>query len=504
MIPVSIWFLVLMVFVGGFVAYAGDAIGRNVGKKRRSFGRLRPKHTAMVATFIAGMLGTLATIFILSTVSKPVQRWILEGDQVRRDLVKVQSELEEQRSKLGESRALATKLESELGSTNEQLKSAEARRTASQQQNRELQQKSRDLAGRVQNLGGRLNQLATTIQDYKKRSEELADLNQKAQLRYSKLTGDNTLIQEQNLILVAQAADLERKLAEANREYEALQKDRNDLQAALQSLNDKFDAQSTSYKQQIAEAEAQLATTSRALQTQREALQALENYAAVVEGKSGTARNNPIIFDAGDELARSEIPAIANSAEVGAAIDSLLTRARSVARSRGAVVSAEGSYAGLPYDRRQNKPVRSPEDQLSDLQKILIRQPKAQLLIAKSQFNAFVGDFVPFVIEVHEIRQIYSAGDVVLNIQLDGRKSVPAIVAEIADAMSNALPDKLRSDGLLPVTGSSEPFGSLSSEQVINLALEVKEYGRPLRMQLVAQEDTRNADRIKLTPRLRP
>ena len=109
-----------------------------------------------------------------------------------------------------------------------------------------------------------------------------------------------------------------------------------------------------------------------------------------------------------------------------------------------------------------------------------------------------------FIIEVHEIRQIYTEGEVVLNIQVDGRKTAPQIVTDIAQAISTELPSKLQEDGMIAMVGSPEPFGSLSSEQVIALALEVKEYGKPLRLQLVAQENTRNADRVRLTPRLRP
>ncbi len=507
-IPVSIWFLVLMVFVGGFIAYAGDAIGRNVGKKRRSVGRLRPKHTAMVATFIAGMLGTLATIFILSTVSKPVQRWILEGDQARHDLARVRGELEEQREKLDESRELATALERELGTTtnrltetSQQLQSAEALRQESHKRNEELTRRSEGLSTKVQQFGVRVQSLASTIEEYKQRSTELAEKNEKAQARYTRLTGENTLIQEQNITLVAEAADLERKLKEANREYEALQQDRNELQAALNSLNDKFDAQSVSYQQQITEAEQRLAATNRALQTQQEALETLQNYASIIEGKSGTARNNPIIYAAGDELARAEIPASPNQAELDAALDSLITRARAGARARGAVVSSDGNYAGLPYDHRNS---RSMEEQLRDLQRVLMRLTQPQLLIARTQLNWFRGDTVLFIIEVHEIRQIYAEGEVVLNIQVDGRKTAPQLVTDIAQAISKELPVKLQSDGMLPVSGSAEPFGSITSEQIINLALEIKEYGRPIRVQLVAQENTRNSDRIKLTPRLRP
>ena len=60
------WPLALLVLLGGIVAYLGDTIGRTIGKKRLKFWRLRPKHTAALGTFLAGMTGTALTIAALA------------------------------------------------------------------------------------------------------------------------------------------------------------------------------------------------------------------------------------------------------------------------------------------------------------------------------------------------------------------------------------------------------------------------------------------------------
>ena len=70
---VRIWVVVVLVLLSGVVAAVGDWLGRRLGKKRLRIGRLRPKHTAILTTAVAGMLITLTTILVLSLFSEQVR-----------------------------------------------------------------------------------------------------------------------------------------------------------------------------------------------------------------------------------------------------------------------------------------------------------------------------------------------------------------------------------------------------------------------------------------------
>ncbi len=75
----SIGFLLLIIFVGAFIAYTADKMGRNIGKKRLSIFGLRPKNTATFLTVTAGIIIPTITVIFLVTISKDVRLWITEG-----------------------------------------------------------------------------------------------------------------------------------------------------------------------------------------------------------------------------------------------------------------------------------------------------------------------------------------------------------------------------------------------------------------------------------------
>src|SRR5688500_16443688 len=73
--------LLLFVVLGGVIAIVVDNVGRMLGKKRLKLGNLRPKHTAMLGTFIVGSLISLFTIILITVASSDVRRWITEGNR---------------------------------------------------------------------------------------------------------------------------------------------------------------------------------------------------------------------------------------------------------------------------------------------------------------------------------------------------------------------------------------------------------------------------------------
>lgn len=70
-IGVSI-FLVLIV-MGGLIAFLGDRIGSKVGKKRLTLFGLRPKYTSVIVTIISGVMISFTTIAVLAVVNENVR-----------------------------------------------------------------------------------------------------------------------------------------------------------------------------------------------------------------------------------------------------------------------------------------------------------------------------------------------------------------------------------------------------------------------------------------------
>ena len=69
--------LLALVVTGGFISYYGDLLGRRWGKRRVSWFGLRPKHTAILITSLAGagiaLLSVVALMAVVPNVSDVVQ-----------------------------------------------------------------------------------------------------------------------------------------------------------------------------------------------------------------------------------------------------------------------------------------------------------------------------------------------------------------------------------------------------------------------------------------------
>ena len=68
----AVIFLILIV-MGGIIAFLGDRIGSKVGKKRMTLFGLRPKYTSVIVTVISGVLISFSTIAVMAVVNENVR-----------------------------------------------------------------------------------------------------------------------------------------------------------------------------------------------------------------------------------------------------------------------------------------------------------------------------------------------------------------------------------------------------------------------------------------------
>jgi len=94
----GILLIIALVIMSGVIAYVGDIVGRRMGRKRLSIFGLRPRHTAIVISVVAGMLITIVTLGAAMVVSKDVQDGFLRVAQMRQE----QRALTQRLSSLGE------------------------------------------------------------------------------------------------------------------------------------------------------------------------------------------------------------------------------------------------------------------------------------------------------------------------------------------------------------------------------------------------------------------
>lgn len=508
--PVSLWFLLLMVGVGGLVAYLGDKIGMTVGKKKLKTRRFRPRQIASFTTFVAGALGTALTIAVLFALSEPVRSWILEGNQAKQRLSETKQELSNAQKNVAETRNRLKSVDSEreklsrdVAKRNQELKDAQIEQLTLNSKNKELDRQGKDLAKKFSRLTGELQSVNSLLKKTKSEKDKVDAQIIEASKRQQGLTDNNAEIQERNLQLEREALKLEKdaealqkRIKDITKEYDALIKASNEADA-------KFNGQLDTYRKELEKAESDLNKTLADLQRSRNALEVAAQGETGANLKLKYTLNNALIFPIGAEVYRSVLPANLSLGDSLRAVEAFKRRLRETAREAGAKEDIDGRIADLLPDYSRPRPI-PPQDQWEALAEALSGHPVESLIVATAKLNSFEGDFVPIEIHVFENLKVYDEGELVVSLQIDGRKSVPDIVTQIAEQIGNELPKTLSQKKMIPVVGSDQPYGSLDSNRIIAIALEIKEAGIPLRLQLMAAKATYRADRIQFAYRLRP
>ena len=85
-------FIILMI-MGGIIAFLGDKIGSKVGKRRLTLFGLRPRYTSVIVTIVSGILISALTIAVMAVLNENV-RVALFGMQ------KLQEEMSELNNKI--------------------------------------------------------------------------------------------------------------------------------------------------------------------------------------------------------------------------------------------------------------------------------------------------------------------------------------------------------------------------------------------------------------------
>lgn len=508
--PTSLWFLLFMVLAGGTVAWYGDTLGSKLGKKRLTLFKLRPRKFAAMMTFIFGALGTLLTILILFSFSEPIRTWILEGNAARDRLAQTRGQLDAAEIKLTEANSRLATVEPKLTELGQEVtaKTNELITVKTQQQlladkNANLGNRARELSGRIGNLTSQFKSVNLQLNKVQTERKQLDQQIKVAQGEKGRLTGDNADIQNENFRLTQEALKLERGLRDIQKELESVGNEYDQLKAASRQAEASFNERLTKFQTDLANADRELRQVRNSLASEKAALERFRLDTPNLLLKSAISRKNAMIYAVGDEVSRSLAPSGMSLPESRDFVAKFMRDTRNQADLRGAGKTEEGEYAGLVIAALQGKPV-SPEDQQLALIQNLAGLTRPKVVRAIASLNTFQDEFVPIAIEAYDNVLAFEANEVIFTIQVDGRKSYGEIAETINKALENDLPEVLVKNNVIPATGSARPFGELDTDRIFEIILEVKEYGRPARIQFLAAKDIYSVDKVSVTYRLRP
>src|SRR5690554_2850804 len=90
--------ILTLAIVGGVIAYIGDRLGMNVGRKKLTLFGLRPKHTSILVTIVTGVLIASASIGVLSIASLDVRIALFRMKEIQEELLGLQDDYAEMRN----------------------------------------------------------------------------------------------------------------------------------------------------------------------------------------------------------------------------------------------------------------------------------------------------------------------------------------------------------------------------------------------------------------------
>lgn len=495
----SVLFLSVVIVLGGVIALVADRLGRTLGKKRLTYLRMRPRRTAEVITVVAGMLITTLTIVVLLVGSSDLRRLLFEGQKA---IQEAEQKKQEVKSLTGERDAL----ESEVKGIRKQLDDATVRVADLRKKAAQFEAIAKEAGLKVAKLNHQISNLATSI---RRTANQLAGTRSElllAQAKRDQLKGNYDELKRQTDELKDQINDLLKT-------NEQLQKDALTLKTTLEGLQieiGRLGSENTAKQNELSAKQRELDETSQKLNDGRQLLADLQRELSLAESKlenllagpTATSRYQPLMFARGEEASRLQIEPNLADAQARLELARLIRSARVEAEARGAQPGQGVPSAGI-FPRDDRGALISIEDQEREIVRGISRMEEPLVMVARSALNAFKGEPVALEIRWYRNPVVFHAGEVIAEGRIEGNLSIGEILSQISDLLTTKVKERARSVGMVPVAGKESSFGSVNPAAVMEIVNQVKETGRPVRLQILAHAETRAGDPLALDFRIR-
>ncbi len=97
---VAAFLIPILILVSGLVAWIGNLVGRNIGRRRLTLLGLRPRYTAQVITVVTGMMITVVTLAAVLLVSNDARQALFHLQEVQRQTRALEAQIAQQEETL--------------------------------------------------------------------------------------------------------------------------------------------------------------------------------------------------------------------------------------------------------------------------------------------------------------------------------------------------------------------------------------------------------------------
>ena len=238
-------FLIFLLVLAGVIAYAGDVIGRRIGRKHYRLFGLRPRTTALIYAIGSGVLISLVSVLAFAALNSQALRNILEADSLRGEVGQLKGQVNPLRAEVKRSQNQLEGAQNQLEGAKTQLRGAQTRLEAAVIEVQKLSARQKEvlldkaaLEREVSTLEAVKNDLAIRTVQLEESTVQLEESNVQLETRAEtleiQLVEFETQVKETSQQLTAREASLKKVQAQYQAEYQA---GREQLQVSGRQLN---------------------------------------------------------------------------------------------------------------------------------------------------------------------------------------------------------------------------------------------------------------------------
>ena len=454
------YILIAAIFLlGGIVAVFGDRVGTKIGKARLRLFKLRPRQTAMVITWITGMLISALTLGIIFGLSGSLRRGIFQLDDILQE--KRQTEAE-----LAEARREQKQVQQQLSQVRQQKSQAVVDLDSINRDFEQSKRQVKQISSQATNLQQELDSL---LAEREKRQNQLDRLQQQSQELQIQLQQREQEINQQDRVL----AEKETRLQDLEQQQQLLQTQVQERDLSIAQLDEAIAAADVSLKlrtKRLKELESQLAFLSRDVAALEQSYQELrEKKIAVVKG----------------QVLSSAVVRIVDPAAAKSAIDSLLRQANANAVR---ATQFSGAKSEQRIVRITNSQVEKLESQIKDGRDYVIRILSAGNYVQGEKEVRVFADLVPN-------QQIFQAGEEIATVSIDNRSASRQEVQERLNWLLAVSKFRAQRAGTL----GEIQIGNNRVENLVDFVNKITKTTEPVReIKAVVAENTYTAGPLKI------
>ena len=454
------YILIAAIFLlGGIVAVFGDRVGTKIGKARLRLFNLRPRQTAMIVTWITGMLISALTLGILFGLSKSLRRGIFQLDDILKEKRETEAELAEARQERKQVRQQLARVKKRQSLAVANLDSI----------NRNFEQ-SKEQVKRISGEASKLQEeLDSLLAEREKSQAQLNQLQQQSQELQNQLQQRESEIAQQDRVLS---------------EKEARLQDLEQQQQQLQTKVQERDRSIAQLDEAIASAEVSLGLRTKRLEQLESQLAFLSKNVAALEQSYLELREKKIAIVKGQVLS-SAVVRIVDPKAVKSAIDSLLRQANTNAVEATQFSGAESEQRIVSITRSQVEQLQS---QINDGQDYVIRIISAGNYVqGEEEIRVFADSALN--------KQIFEAGEEVATVSMDSQNVNRQEVQERLNWLLAVSKFRAQRSGIL---GEIE-IGDNQVEDIVEFVNKITQAEEPVReIKAVVSEKTYTAGPLKI------